>query len=103
MLIESKKAMSVCVCVYYDSIISDLNAPSQCSNTYFKKNHLESKKIDDFDEYMFGLRPATNTRNPWFREYWHKLTGCSGGRESRFCDEVMESSLVICFYLRALL
>ena len=36
----------------------------------------ESKKIDDFDDYMFRLRPESNTRNPWFREYWHKLTGC---------------------------
>ena len=37
---------------------------------------LESKKIEDFDEYMFGLSPENNTRNPWFRDYWQKLTGC---------------------------
>ena len=49
----------------------------------------ESKKIEDFDEYMFSLRPGTNTRNPWFRDYWHKLTGCGDqGPEERFCDQV---------------
>ena len=49
----------------------------------------ESKKIEDFDEYMFSLRPGTNTRNPWFRDYWHKLTGCGDQRpEERFCDQV---------------
>ena len=49
----------------------------------------ESKKIEDFDEYMFSLRPGTNTRNPWFRDYWHKLTGCGHQLpEERFCDQV---------------
>ena len=38
---------------------------------------------------MFSLRPGTNTRNPWFRDYWHKLTGCGHQRpEERFCDQV---------------
>ena len=37
---------------------------------------LESKRIEDFDEYMFSLHPKSNIRNPWFRDYWQKLTGC---------------------------
>ena len=38
---------------------------------------------------MFSLRPGTNTRNPWFRDYWHKLTGCGDLRAGeRFCDQV---------------
>ena len=56
---------------------------------------LESKKIEDFDEYMFRLNPETNTRNPWFRDYWQKLTGClhrNGSQErppggGKFCDK----------------
>ena len=39
----------------------------------------ESKKIEEFDEYMFRLQPTSNTRNPWFGEYWHKLTDCQKG------------------------
>ena len=37
---------------------------------------LESKPVPSFDEYMFGLRPGTNTRNPWFRDYWQRLHDC---------------------------
>ena len=55
----------------------------------------ESKKIDDFDDYMFHLRPETNKRNPWFKEYWHKLTGCPAVSQNkntksnnRFCGKV---------------
>ena len=50
---------------------------NQIETLYF----IESKKIEDFDEYMFGLKPSSNTRNPWFREYWQKLTGCQGDNE----------------------
>ena len=56
---------------------------------------LESKKIEDFDEYMFRLSPENNTRNPWFRDYWQKLTKClpRNGSQNRalagekLCDE----------------
>ena len=55
----------------------------------YNSHFAESKKIEDFDEYMFSLRPGTNTRNPWFRDYWHKLTGCGDLRAGeRFCDQV---------------
>ena len=55
----------------------------------YNSHFAESKKIEDFDEYMFSLRPGTNTRNPWFRDYWHKLTGCGDRRAGeRFCDQV---------------
>ena len=63
----------------------------------------ESKKIDDFDAYMFGLRPESNKRNPWFREYWHKLTGCPVNTQTRrnkadkrFCGKVKIYSVCFC-------
>ena len=49
----------------------------------------ESKKIEEFDEYMFRLQPKSNVRNPWFGEYWHKLTDChSGGNMTPQCQQV---------------
>ena len=53
-------------------VIGELEAVAPVAITV----ELESKKITDFDEYMFGLEPGQNLRNPWFRDYWQKLTGC---------------------------
>jgi len=37
---------------------------------------LYSPEMSDFDEYYFRLRPDTNTRNPWFREFWQERFKC---------------------------
>lgn len=37
---------------------------------------LQSEFIQDFDDYMVSLTPATNTRNPWFEEFWEDTFGC---------------------------
>jgi len=33
---------------------------------------LQSTRLPEFDSYFRQLRPATNDRNPWFREYWER-------------------------------
>ena len=33
---------------------------------------LQSARLPEFDSYFRQLRPATNDRNPWFREYWER-------------------------------
>ncbi|XP_055922412.1 metabotropic glutamate receptor isoform X1 [Eupeodes corollae] len=37
---------------------------------------LQSELIQDFDDYMMSLSPQTNTRNPWFEEYWEDTFDC---------------------------
>ncbi|XP_054745960.1 metabotropic glutamate receptor-like [Anastrepha obliqua] len=37
---------------------------------------LQSEIIEDFDRYMMQLTPQTNTRNPWFEEYWEYTFNC---------------------------
>lgn len=37
---------------------------------------LQTKIISEFDDYMKNLSPATNHRNPWFKEYWEQLFSC---------------------------
>ena len=38
---------------------------------------LQSARLPEFDSYFLRLRPATNGRNPWFREYWERAHDCS--------------------------
>jgi hypothetical protein len=38
---------------------------------------IHSPNVTDFDEYYFKLNPYTNTRNPWFREFWQQRFNCS--------------------------
>lgn len=37
---------------------------------------LRSPPISDFDAYYSSLRPHSNTRNPWFREFWQEKFEC---------------------------
>lgn len=37
---------------------------------------LQAKAIPGFDQYMKGLTPWGNTRNPWFSEYWQEWFDC---------------------------
>ncbi|GIX87837.1 hypothetical protein CDAR_82951 [Caerostris darwini] len=32
--------------------------------------------IDDFDNYFKSLKPFSNTRNPWFKEFWEEQFDC---------------------------
>ena len=50
---------------------------------------LYSPPISGFDDYYFSLRPDTNTRNPWFREFWQQKFGCyidGPDRDRRYTD-----------------
>ncbi|XP_069165254.1 LOW QUALITY PROTEIN: metabotropic glutamate receptor-like [Procambarus clarkii] len=40
---------------------------------------LTSQVVKGFDTYMANLSPETNTRNPWFKEYWETFFGCKLG------------------------
>jgi len=37
---------------------------------------LQTTPLPEFDSYFRKLRPATNGRNPWFREYWERAHDC---------------------------
>lgn len=37
---------------------------------------LQAKAIPGFDQWMTNLTPWTNTRNPWFSEYWEEWFNC---------------------------
>ena len=37
---------------------------------------LYSPPITDFDRHYWSLRPNTNLRNPWFREFWQEKFKC---------------------------
>ena len=37
---------------------------------------LYSPPINNFDEYYHALKPDTNKRNPWFREFWQEKFEC---------------------------
>jgi hypothetical protein len=38
---------------------------------------IHSPNVTDFDDYYFSLNPYTNTRNPWFREFWQHRFNCT--------------------------
>ncbi|XP_070557629.1 metabotropic glutamate receptor 3-like [Ptychodera flava] len=40
---------------------------------------LQTQHVMKFDEYFLGLHPLTNSRNPWFIEYWEHVLECSVG------------------------
>ena len=33
-------------------------------------------EVEGFKEYFLHLHPSTNTRNPWFQEYWEQMFRC---------------------------
>lgn len=37
---------------------------------------IHSPYVSKFDSYYFALSPLTNTRNPWFQEFWENKFGC---------------------------
>lgn len=37
---------------------------------------LSSKTIEEFDKYLLNLDVQTNTRNPWFKEFWQEALNC---------------------------
>ncbi len=57
-------------------------------------------QVKEFEEYFLGLKPNTNTWNPWFNETWQHLFDCvlpkkdnlvpnntfSSGTDKKFCD-----------------
>ena len=37
---------------------------------------LYSPDIVSFNDYFLKLKPDTNTRNPWFKEFWEEKFQC---------------------------
>lgn len=35
------------------------------------------RQLEGFDDYFTTLTPETNSRNPWFKEYWETVFNCS--------------------------
>ncbi|XP_013365940.1 PREDICTED: metabotropic glutamate receptor 3 [Chinchilla lanigera] len=49
---------------------------------------LAARRLPQFDRYFRALSPATNLRNPWFREFWEQKFQCSlRGGPRRACPE----------------
>ena len=46
-----------------------------------------AEPIKGFEDYFLSLTPETNTRNPWFVEYWEDYFKCrmpnSAGKKAR--------------------
>ena len=40
------------------------------------------KRLEPFYNHFFGLTPSSNTRNPWFKEYWQNYFQCHLGNTS---------------------
>lgn len=38
---------------------------------------IRAPPVRDFDDYFRSLKPKTNTRNPWFAEFWESRFNCS--------------------------
>ncbi|XP_005003700.1 metabotropic glutamate receptor 3 isoform X1 [Cavia porcellus] len=49
---------------------------------------LAARRLPQFDRYFRALTPATNLRNPWFRDFWEQKFQCSlRGGPRRACSE----------------
>uniref|UniRef100_A0A8C2VBY9 Glutamate metabotropic receptor 3 n=1 Tax=Chinchilla lanigera TaxID=34839 RepID=A0A8C2VBY9_CHILA len=55
---------------------------------YGLMSELAARRLPQFDRYFRALSPATNLRNPWFREFWEQKFQCSlRGGPRRACPE----------------
>ncbi|CAL8353741.1 glutamate receptor, metabotropic 2b [Gadus morhua] len=66
---------------------------------------LASYPIREFEDYFTKLNPYTNTRNPWFKEFWEHKFGCSlqqaGCSERSLRDGAFEQESKIMFVVNA--
>lgn len=66
---------------------------------------LASYPIREFADYFTKLNPYTNTRNPWFREFWEHRFDCSltepGCSEHSLRDGKFEQESKIMFVVNA--
>lgn len=66
---------------------------------------LASYPIREFEDYFTKLNPYTNTRNPWFKEFWEHRFGCSlqeaGCSEKSLRDGTFEQESKIMFVVNA--
>ncbi|KAG7280590.1 hypothetical protein CRUP_028316 [Coryphaenoides rupestris] len=66
---------------------------------------LASYPIREFEDYFTKLNPYTNTRNPWFKEFWEHKFGCSlqqaGCSERSLRDGTFEQESKIMFVVNA--
>uniref|UniRef100_A0A3P9LTP2 Glutamate receptor, metabotropic 1b n=1 Tax=Oryzias latipes TaxID=8090 RepID=A0A3P9LTP2_ORYLA len=53
---------------------------------------LQSADVSSFDDYFLKLKLSTNTRNPWFPEFWQYRFQCRFRRRS--CYESLEDNYV---------
>ena len=45
-------------------------------------------QIVEFNEYFKNLKPHTNTRNPWFKEFWEEQFNCSMSSNASYSNQV---------------
>ncbi|XP_023135546.2 glutamate receptor, metabotropic 2b [Amphiprion ocellaris] len=66
---------------------------------------LASYPVREFEDYFTKLNPYTNTRNPWFKEFWEHRFGCSlqehGCSERSLRDGTFEQESKIMFVVNA--
>ena len=60
---------------------------------------LQTIPLPEFDTYFRRLRPATNDRNPWFREYWERAHECTFDRDTDL-DQRRRNSTVLTYEVR---
>lgn len=53
---------------------------------------IHSPYVESFDKYYWSLKPESNIRNPWFKEFWETKFQCIlKSRESHFAENVAKS------------
>ncbi|XP_023310174.1 metabotropic glutamate receptor 1 [Anoplophora glabripennis] len=53
---------------------------------------IHSPYVSSFDSYYWALKPQSNTRNPWFKEFWESRFSCTYYFEEIFSSLAINSS-----------
>lgn len=56
-----------------DDVVHDLESEAWGSLSI----RIHSPYVTDFDPYYLGLHPHSNSRNPWFNEFWQFNFNCT--------------------------
>ncbi|XP_071953154.1 uncharacterized protein [Antedon mediterranea] len=51
--------------------------------------NMRDRDVTGFKQYFSNLKPSTNLRNPWFREYWQNVFNCSFEDNKQMCNDSM--------------
>ncbi|GIX81014.1 metabotropic glutamate receptor 2 [Caerostris extrusa] len=64
---------------HYDAVVRrlSLNDKAKVVVVFLNEDKISDIPIDaDFDNYFKSLKPFSNTRNPWFKEFWEDQFKC---------------------------